>query len=686
MQPDESAPAPRAGLVERITVACHDLRGHRLPWLAIAFGTGVGTYFALPVEPDLAGVSVLLGLLVGAGVLAWTTRVTVGFVPTLFAVALAGLLGAQLRSATVSGPVLPFRYYGAIEGRIVKVDRSASGAPRLTLDRVRLDRMSPDETPRRVRVSLQDLSGTEPRPGLRVMTTGHLSPPAGPTEPGGFDFQRHAWFLKLGAVGYGRVPLLLAEPPEGDLGTLVARVRAFIGDGLRARLPGQTGEVAAAITTGDRAGLSAEVTDALRASNLAHLLAISGLHMGLLVGFVFWAVRGGLALFPRIALHHSTRVWAATVALPFALAYLFLSGGTVATQRAFVMAAVMLGAIILGARALSIRSVAIAAILILAFRPESLTGPGFQMSFAATAALVLAFGTLARGPRAGLMRGWKGAFLSLLLSSIVAGAATAPFAAFHFGRVGQYGVLANLLAVPMMGFAVMPLLFIGLMLWPLGLEWLPLRVAGWGIEWILAVARHVADLPGAVSAIASPSWHVLPLMGLGAAILGAARGRASVASGLAFAMIAGGLWITADRPAVLISDTARLVGVLGPEGRWLSRESGSAFVAESWLENDGDLASQEAAAGRAIAGTRLGPIHVIRGKRDLPAGVKACARAPGWLVSPEPVPDPPPGCEVFDGPRLERTGAVAIRSRNGVLELVTARENQGDRPWSPRER
>ncbi|WP_299813214.1 ComEC/Rec2 family competence protein [uncultured Jannaschia sp.] len=684
MHPVDAATLPYS-LWQRICASIQNLRGRRLPWLALAFGTGVGLYFGLPVEPDRAAASAMGVAALACLALAWLGRAGAGFLALIAATLVAGVLAAQMRTNLVAGPVLSWRYYGAVEGRIVEIDRSASGAMRLTLDRVRLDRMGPAETPRRVRISLQDETGMTPRPGLRVMTTAHLSPPAGPTEPGGFDFQRHAWFLKLGAIGYGRVPLLLAEAPRGGTALWIARMRAFVGESLRERLPGQTGQVAAAITTGDRSGLSTEVTEALRASNLAHLLAISGLHMGLLVGFVFWAVRGGLALVPPLALNYPTREWAAAVALPFALFYLFLSGGTVATQRAFVMAAVMLGAVLLGARALSIRSVAIAAIAVLLWQPESLTGPGFQMSFAATGALVIVFNAVSRRGSGPWLRGWKGAVLSLLLSSIVAGAATGPFAALHFNRVGQFGVLANMLAVPMMGTAVMPLLLIGLILMPLGLEALPLTIAGWGIEWILGVARQVADLPGSVRPIPAPDWRVLPVMGLGMAVLGAARGWGTRGVAVALVAISLGLWVRSPRPAILISDDARLLGVTTQAGRWLSRDTGVGFVAEAWLENDGDPASQaEAAARPAPSDPALPRFHVARGKRDLPAAVAACG--PGdWLISANPAVGARKGCTVFDPETMKALGAVAASPNAvGSLKITTAKEIQGARPWVPR--
>lgn len=189
-------------------------RGHLFPWVPVCLACGIGLYFALRWEPAVW----MLGAAFAAGVLGslvWLRRDVPlragGLAVCLMAFGFA-LAGA--RAHQVAGPVLDFRYYGAVEGRIVGIDRSASDAVRLTLDRVVLERMAPDDTPRRVRVSLHGQQGFAPlTPGATVILTGHLSGPQGAVEPGGFDFRRHAWFLRLGAVGYTRNPVLLLEPP-----------------------------------------------------------------------------------------------------------------------------------------------------------------------------------------------------------------------------------------------------------------------------------------------------------------------------------------------------------------------------------------------------------------------------------------------------------------------------------------
>ena len=457
-------------------------RGHLFPWVPVCLGAGIAAWFALRFEPGpghyLAAAALAAALLLAAARL---PAAAARPVPIALALVLAGVLLAGHRAHSVAGPVLGWRYYGPVEGTIVEIDRSGSDKPRITLEDVVLRDVAPDRTPHRVRLSLHgDWPGAEPVPGLRVMSTGHLSPPGGPVEPGGFDFARHAWFEGLGAVGYTRVPLLVAAPPEGGLRLLVTRARMALSAAVQSALPGETGAFAAAVTTGDRSGMSPETIEALRDSNLAHLLAISGLHMGLLTGFVFAALRCGLALVPPLALRLPAKKIAAVVALVAAAIYLALSGGSVATERAFVMVSVMLIAVLLDRRAISMRSVALAALVVLVLRPETLTGPGFQMSFAATLALVAAFGALRRRPGQPPRRrlpGWAKPVAAVLTSSFVAGMATAPFAAAHFNQLAHYGLVANLLSVPVMGSVVIPAAVVAALLWPVGSR--PCRSGSW---------------------------------------------------------------------------------------------------------------------------------------------------------------------------------------------------------------
>lgn len=684
-----------AGLWAGIGGAVAGARGSLFPFAPVALGLGVALSLSLPAEPGpwALGAAAVAGLIA-----AWAAlRGPEGARPLALGVALvaAGLLLAAWRVQSVAAPVLGWHRHGLIEGRIVAVDRSASDAVRLTLDRVALPGMEPDRVPARVRISLHGGLEIDPVAGTRVRVTGFLGPPGGPVEPGGFDFRRLAWFERLGGVGYTRGTVEVLAPPEPGIALALTRLRQRLASGIRARLPGETGGFVAAILTGDRSGVGQETTEALRRSNLAHLLAISGLHMGLLTGVVYGALRGAMALVPPLALRFPIRKIAALGALAAAAAYLALSGGNVATQRAFLMAAVMLVGVMAERRALSMRSVALAALLLLAWRPEALLSVGFQMSFAATIALVAVFRWL-RDRREGKPRErpsrWRRVLAPVAgaaLCSLVAGLATAPYAAAQFHRMAEYGLIANLLSVPLMGLLVMPAAVLAALLWPLGLEMAGLWLMALGTRWILFVANRIGGMEGAVTMIPAPPGWVIPALTLGALWLILWPGRARLA-GLLPVVVALAFWAQAPRPALLVEGEGALVGLMTPEGRSLSRARGAGFVARNWLEADGDAATQAAAATRpgfipvtggvrfVFAGETWLHLTGARGAETLPA---AC-RDGVVIVTDRRVRGGAPGdCRLLDPWVLRRTGALA---HDAAGNRVTAREISGDRLWSRR--
>ncbi len=672
-------------VLTRVETALLTQRGHLFPWSPVCLAVGIGWYFSLRFEP---GPGLYAGVLALALICAAATRwMRAAWAPLAIGVALmaAGFLLAGVRAHKIAEPVLQWRYYGPVEGRVVALDRSASDALRVTLDQVRIGDVPVDQRPRRIRLSLHG-DAVALAPGQRVMTTAHLSPPQGPVEPGGFDFRRHAWFQQLGAVGYTRVPVLTIAPAgAGRDGVQVTAWRMAISARVREILPGEVGGFAAAVTTGDRSGMGQATLTTLRASNLAHLLAISGLHMGLLTGFVFVACRIGLSTVPGVALRLPVRKLAAICALLAATIYLFLSGGNVATERAFVMVCVMLGAVLLDRRAISLRAVAVAALIVLVLRPETLLSPGFQMSFAATTALVAAFGALRdRGPMPGPK--WLRPVLALLMSSAIAGLATAPIGAAHFNMMSHYGLLANLVSVPVMGSVVVPAAVVAALLAPFGLEALALQVMGAGLRWILAVARWVSGLDGAQGYVASPPGFVLPVLTLGFLWLILWQGRARWI-GVAPAAVALAMWGQGHRPDALIAETGGLVGVMTERGRALSKHKGSGFVASVWLENDGDGADQPQAADR-WPGTSDGIQRYLLGDKELvhltgkrAAGAFDECRQDQIVIAPVSL-TLTGECGVYDPDALRITGSLAFSKGR----IFTSAEVSGHRLWSPRAR
>ena len=667
-------------------------RGRLLPWAPVFLSIGIGFYFALRVEPG-AAVLAAAGLILGLCTLGALRGPDLARVPaTGLALVAGGLLLASARTHLVSAPMLTFRYYGPVEGRIVDIDRSFSDQLRLTLDRVVLEDVAPERTPARVRVALHGDQGfTDPQPGLTVILSGHLSPPEGPVEPGGFDFQRLAWFSRLGGVGYTRSPVLAIAPPEGGLPLMAFRMRRAISSAMQARMDGQPGAFAAALMTGDRSGVSQATNDALRGSNLSHLISISGLHMGLLTGFVFASCRYGLALIAPLALRLDTRKLAALLALFAAIFYLILAGPNVATRRAFVMAAVMLVAVLADRRAISLRSVAIAALIVLLLAPESLVEPGFQMSFGATVALIVAFKPWAQAQHR--IPAPLRPVAMLVLSSMAAGFATAPIAAAHFNRIAEYGLLANFLAVPLMGIVVMPAGVVAALLSGLGLAAPALWVMEKGTWAILLVADWVSGLDGAVVAVPTPPPTTLPLMALGGLAVLIARPLALRAAGGVAVVAALALWGLADRPALLVAGDGSIIGLMGEKGRALSKPKGAGFVAKSWLEDDGDLAAQEDAFARPGLSGEAGAFQAVvaghpawhfTGKGAATRAATACAGKGLVVLSTDWEGPVPTGCQIYDAAKLRETGALAVYADEGVLRIVSAKEVAGKRPWNTR--
>jgi len=674
------------------------------PWLPVWLSLGIGLWFAMPFQPGrgsigLAALAAAAGLLLAIRGGHWAPRVgwwlsdTARLGGLALVVAAAGFALTVLRSEMVEAPVLGWRYYGPVEGRVVEVDRSSRDKLRVTLDRVVLRDLSPDRTPRRVRLSLPE-GATPPAPGARVMLTGHLGPPPGPSAPGAFDFRRTAWFQGLGAIGYTRTPVMTAAPPPTGGAQVVHRLRLRLSTGMQAAIGGQAGAVAAALMTGDRSGIAEATNAVMRDSNLYHIVSISGLHMSMLAGFIYTALRMALALAGAAGLGAALPAHkiAAGVALLAAGGYLWLSGGGAAPERAFLMVAVMLIAIIADRRAISLRTVALAALILLALAPEALSEPGFQMSFAATVALILSYEPWQK--LAPHVPRWLRPGAMLVISSAVAGVATAPLAAAHFNRMSEYGLLANLLAVPVVGAVVMPAGVIAGLLAPLGLAGPALWLMGLGTRWMLAVAAWVAGLEGSVTAVPAPPAGVMPLLGAGAVTLAlAARQggwlprRATLLAGLAAILAAALLWWAVPRPLLLIAPEAEAVGLMTRTGRALSKPAGGAFAAATWLTEDGDTATpQEAAARSGWTGPKGDRRAVLpdgtmlrhlTGKGTARGVAAACAE--GGIVVAATRASEAAGCRLYDQRELARTGAIAIAPDGRV---ITVQQLSGLRPWN----
>ena len=469
-------------------------------WLPVAVACGIAVFFSYGWWVSLGicgGVAVIAGVYLA--LIGWRDHAMLPWMVLVFCVALGGAAG-MVRSYLISAPILSYPYYGDIVGRVVQVDRSNSNAPRYTLDQLSLGPIPAHKTPRKIRVSVHDKTGVpDARIGDIIKVRGYISPPQGPVEPDGFDFRKYAYFLELGAVGYARdAPIVIGKSEQRFW---FKSMQTWVSDLVDHSVSPSVSGFAKALIAGDRRDMQTQVIAELRATNLAHLLAISGLHMGLLTSLVYFCTRL-VCVLARGPLGRSARTIAAVTAICTGALYLGVSGGNIATQRAFIMMGTFYGAVILGQRVISFRALALAAMIILLYRPESVFSPGFQMSFSATLGLIFAFRWIADNTRMGTGVQF---IVSLAVSSFVAGAATAPFSAMHFNTFSTVSFLANVSAVPVMSLVVAPSAVAGVLAAAVGLSQIAFVPMEWGLHWILGVAQYFSQWPGATKPIITPA-------------------------------------------------------------------------------------------------------------------------------------------------------------------------------------
>lgn len=647
--------------------------------------------------------------LIGLALIARRPRAPSGravtYARTILGVALAwcawaslGLLAADLRVARLEAPRLE-RPVGPVivEGFVQEVQAGERRARML----VRVASVEGlDEPPRLVLISPP--AGTALPPGRAVRCRAMLRPPEDPLVPGAYDLARRLFFARIGATGFSLGACRPTElaPPPGLSGALVRlqAMRRDITDAIAAAAPGRGGAVAAAVITGDRSLMDAATNAALGDSGLAHLLSVSGLHMGLAGGLAFAALQIGLALAPRLALVLNVRKAAAVGALIAVAAYLALSGASVPAQRAFVMTAVAFGAVLVDRPALTMRSLAAAGVLVILLAPESVLEAGFQMSFAATAALIAAFEARPHraplpspGPVVGALQNSWGAIAAVLLVSFVAGLATDPIAAFHFQRLAIYGLPANLAASPIVSLLVAPAALAAAVATPLGWDG-PLQVAAWGLDLVVGVGEAFASRPEAIRFIPAASAPIfgLTLAGLGWCCIwrGPIRflGAAPMAAALA-------LYLATPPPALIISgDQAAL---------WLRARSAEGGEWLYWRASRGGRFASERLAQRVGVDPRhlalrpqlpCGPAHcrwTTLGGRGAAyalseAGFDPACKGVSLLISRVPVPASARRvCDwthVVDAAELARRGGAEVREGRRGFTIRFVRDGAA-RPW-----
>ena len=669
--------------------------GATVLWAPVALTFGIWSYFALPQEPALP----VTGFFMATAILLfWKARGRMGVI--LLAILLSGFVLAKIRAEIIATPLLKATTGEiVVSGTVHDVERASERRATIILQPDKIEGMTTAQLPRRLRLSNSFKNG-EPAIGDRIAFKARLAPVASPTMPGGFDYGRQLYFQGIG--GTGRITAKIDTLGSASSATLwlsstLHELRQNIGSRIRQHLQGTIAAFAEAMITGERASIPKDVNKSLQISGLAHILSISGLHMSLAAGGVFWIIRAFLALFPTIAQQWPIKKWAAAAALVFGFAYMLLAGSGAATQRSYIMLAVVFLAIIVDRPAISLRNLALAALLILILQPESAIQASFQMSFMAVMGLAAFFEYWNRpkpeqeyrieSRKVYYARKLYKIMLASILTTLIAGSFSSIPAAYHFGRLAPYGVLANGLAIPVISLAVMPFAVLSVVLMPLGLEAWPLAVLGKGLEMVLSISDRVAALPGAQRVIPQVPLASAIALALGASILCLASRQAKYAGGIV--LIAGLVLAQFNGfPDLLIERTAANTAFRNGSGElvFASKHKGR-FAAEKWLQANGEEIAFKQAAARAgwtcearscrseIKGKTIG--YFLDGE-----GVPPDCNGLDIIIAAYPLrgacKSVPTRIDRFD---VWRMGSHAIAINGGATAITTARGLSGNRPW-----
>ncbi len=553
-------------------------------WLPVALGAGIASWFAMPREIDWIGFLLLLGGGIFVGFLiGWKRRFGRTVVVGCGTMA-AGLLLIWARAAWVAAPVLAW----PVTTQFSAIVESVEPLPARGQTRLLLRPVERHDLPPQLRVTLRGEQGRGIVPGDAIGLRARLMPPPTASLPGGYDFAQRAWFDRIGAVGSALGKVAQATGAGQGPPPLRARLSAHIHD----QVPGSPGGVASALVTGDRGAISDADAEAMRRSGLAHLLSISGLHVTAVVGFAMLLAMRLLGLSRRLALAGHVLPLAAAAGALAGAGYTWLAGAEVPTLRSLIAALLVLAAFLLGREAITLRLVAAGALLVLIWRPEALVGPSFQLSFAAVTAIIALhesrwmqrFAARRDEPRA--VRFGRGV-AGLLITGLVVEVALAPIALFHFHKAGLYGALANVVAIPLTTFVIMPAEALALLFDAVGLGAPFWWVAEHALSALIALAHRVAAAPGAVAAL-----PIFPAWGFALAVLGGLWlllwQRRWRLAGLMPLLVGATALVAQPRPDLLVSGDGRHIAAAVPGGGYaLLRGRAGDYVRDAMAEAAG---------------------------------------------------------------------------------------------------
>lgn len=653
-------------------------------WVPVLYAIGIASYFSLTREPPLwPGMTAITLLAIG---MVWLRKKPGWFYLAFsFLLISLGFVTAEWRSIAVQAPVLTHSTRPVyITGKIDYLESLPHGA-RAVLSSLRLEPALQEQTPKKIRINLRTrMNGAKAGDTIRVRAI--LTPPPKPVYPGAYDFSRIAYFQQIGATGYAISPVDIIAPslPSALMHHMTA-LRHRMAQQALSILGTGTGGIAAALLVAEQQAIEKKTLQDIRIAGLAHILSVSGLHMALVVSVCFFLSRSFLACSETLALRYNIKKWAAICALLGSFFYLMMTGFPVPAVRAFIMAGLVLFAVLIDRTPTPLRCVAIAAIFILAFTPENLLSPSFQMSFAAVTALIASYQWLAERKKqdplqfklTSLGRRLAGYFSSIVFSSLIAGMATAPFSIYHFNNYSSYSILANLLAIPITSFWIMPWAVVYFIAYPLDLSHLVLIPMGWGIDAMVAIAKTIASLPFALDVIPAIPAFSFALLTLGGCwiCLWITRWRwwgiIPVVIGCFTAMLA-------TPPDIILDGRGKLFAIHGENGMEVSSRRVAYYTRNIWQQRlgvtaSGKLEGSDKCEGNTCLFSKAGKtIAIVQGDGTCPAA--------DMVVNLTYHPLPCKTSISQEDLRKDGTHTVTV-TKEGIIRIRSTREAQGKRPW-----
>lgn len=677
-------------------------RDRWLLWTPVGLGAGIAVYFGLDFEPPLLA---LAATPVMAIALLFVRRWwNVWLIAAALFTFVLGFNAAQLETRMLAKPMLD-RQMGpvGVTGRLMYTEVMPQGV-RLTLKDLQINRLDQEHTPYKIRIKLNNKTLSDvPSTGSIINLWAQIGPFSDPVMPGANDFRWQAYFKQLGGLGWSYSSIKLVDPaPESkswrdSFYLFFEQARLALAQHVYERLSGDVAAMTAARLNGEQSAISKPVIEAMRIAGLAHLLSTSGFHVTIMALLVYFPLRAFLALIPWVALRYPIKKWAAFGALLSAAGYTLLVGSQAATLRSMVMTGIAMLAIIVDRRSAPMRLVILSAALVMLIEPDAVLGPSFQMSFAAVFCLI-AFNEQAFGWTTGdfqhfapnWLRSVGHHFWVIMRTSLIATAATTPFAVYHFQTFSFYGFIANMLAIPMTSFWVMPCILMAYITAPMGWDGWFIDSAGAGIDVTIRIAETVANWPYSIIYLPAMPPAVLVMIVLGGLWFCLWR-KDWRYLGLLPVVVGAFYMFYTPQPDVMISSDGKEWAARLNDGRLVvSNLDHDAFAVEQWQQRIGNIP--------AIDVNELNPNdtqlrcddggcvyrrdnHILAFPTMDAALLEDCEQAD--IVVASVAVKQCAATTVLDEPQFWFHGAHALYFYKDGIKIEHVRDRRGARPWSP---